>query len=249
MAVVAHPDDEVLGCGVLLARRPDIQLVHVTSGAPADGADATRLGFGSPAAYAWARRGELEAALALAGIGPGAPVSLDIPDQAASLHLAALARRLSPLIEGADVVLTHAYEGGHPDHDATAWAVHAAARRLGAAAPVLVEMPFYRASPDGWLRQEFCPEPGAGPEVVLVPTAAERALKTRMVAAHASQASVLADFPVGVERFRLAPPYRFDRPPNGGLALYHRYPWGTTSATWAERVWAADDAMRAAAAA
>ena len=50
------------------------------------------------------------------------------------------------------VVLTHAYEGGHPDHDAVAFAVHRAARRTSAA---VVEMPFYHAGPDGVARQVF----------------------------------------------------------------------------------------------
>lgn len=243
--MVAHPDDEVLGCGVLLSRHPSARVVHVTDGSPATGADAARLGFASPAAYARARRGELEAALALAGIGPDRLPSLGVPDQGASLHLAAIARRLAPLVEGADVVLTHAYEGGHPDHDATAWAVHAAVRPRGGAGPALVEMPFYRAGPEGWLRQDFSPEPGAGPTVTLVPTDAERDLKARMLAAHASQAGILADFPPGPERFRLAPPHRFDAPPNGGSVLYDRHPWGTTSASWAERVRAARDALAA----
>ena len=46
----------------------------------------------------------------------------------------ALARVLRPLLAGTRVVVTHAYEGGHPDHDAVAFAVHAAvAEVLGAA--------------------------------------------------------------------------------------------------------------------
>jgi LmbE family N-acetylglucosaminyl deacetylase len=61
----------------------------------------------------------------LVRLGPGE--TLGIPDQAASLGLAGLARRLAVQLaaSGAEVVVTHAYEGGHPDHDATAFAVHA----------------------------------------------------------------------------------------------------------------------------
>ncbi len=68
--------------------------------------------------------------------------------------MAEVARRLAPLVARADAVLTHAYEGGHPDHDAVAFAAHAAARRAGR--PVF-EMPFYHAAPEGWARQVFLP--------------------------------------------------------------------------------------------
>jgi len=43
----------------------------------------------------------------------------------------------------ADIVVTHAYEGAHPDHDATAFATHAAMRLMkqnGFKPPVLFEM-------------------------------------------------------------------------------------------------------------
>ncbi len=140
-------------------------------------------------------------------------------------------------------MLTHAYEGGHPDHDAVAFAVHAAVRLLGPAAPALVEMPFYRAAPDDWLRQNFAPAAGAGPEVVLELTEAEHALKRAMVDAHASQADVLGGFPIADERFRLAPAYDFTALPNGGLVLYERYGWGATGATWIARARAALDAV------
>ncbi len=224
---------------MLLSRHPGARVIHVTDGSPADGADAARLGFASTAAYAAARRRELEAAVALAGLSPAALVWLGVPDQGAAHRLPEVARALVPRLRGAAAVLTHAYEGGHPDHDATAFAVHAAAELLGPAAPVVVEMPLYRAGPEGWLRQDFAPEPGAGPPVALVPTDAERALKRRMMAAHASQAAVLAGFSADTERFRLAPPYRFDAPPNGGDALYERYGWGLTVPLWLDRVRAA----------
>jgi LmbE family N-acetylglucosaminyl deacetylase len=46
--------------------------------------------------------------------------------------LAPVARRLADLFarKGTGIVLTHAYEGGHPDHDAAAFAVHAAGKLL-----------------------------------------------------------------------------------------------------------------------
>ena len=239
VAVVAHPDDEVLGCGVLLSRTPGASVIHITDGAPRQGGHAERAGFATPQAYAEARRVELETAMALAGIGPERLLCLGIADQEASHNLAAVARRLVPLLRDKNVVLTHAYEGGHPDHDATAFAVHAACAALGGDAPLLVEMPFYRASPNDWLRQEFEPRPDAGPEVVLELTDDQCGLKRKMYEAHASQADILSGFPIGTERFRVAPAYAFEALPNAGLILYERYGWGLTGAGWIAQVRAA----------
>jgi LmbE family N-acetylglucosaminyl deacetylase len=255
--VFAHPDDETLACGALLPRLDDVLIVHVTDGAPRNGDDARRRGFDTPADYAAARRRELAAAVALAGLAEERLLSLDVADQDAAFALSDIARRLAPLLEDADLVITHAYEGGHPDHDAVCWAVHAALNLNGDAGPsagtlsprgrgqgegeptspdksprlarpALVEVPLYRLGPDGgWLRQTF-EEGGA----VLRLTDDERALKGRMIAAHASQAGTLAGFGVADERYRLAPAHDFGRLPNGGALLYERYGWGLTGQRW-----------------
>ena len=129
--VVAHPDDETLGLGALLPRLADVTLIHVTDGAPRGGQDARRHGFAGPEDYAAARHDELAATTGLAGVPAGRLTCLGVPDQGAASCLAEIARRLVPLIRDAAIVVTHAYEGGHPDHDATAFAVHAASRMAG----------------------------------------------------------------------------------------------------------------------
>jgi LmbE family N-acetylglucosaminyl deacetylase len=235
--LLAHPDDETLGCGALLSRLQHLTIVHVTDGAPRNGADAARHGFHSPDEYAAVRQRELAAAMALAGIDPDRLVCLGIADQAVVHNLAAVARRLVPVLDRAEIVLTHAYEGGHPDHDATAFAVHAAARLLGPGAPALVEMPLYRAAPDGsWLRQDFTE--GAVHTVSRL-TEDEHARKAAMLAAHATQAGTLAPFGAADEAFRPAPAWDFTQPPNGGRVLYESYQWGTDFTGFADRVRAA----------
>jgi LmbE family N-acetylglucosaminyl deacetylase len=238
--VVAHPDDETIGIGAQLPRLPGATIVLLTDGAPTSGTDAARLGFPSVAAYAATRRQEMQAALALAGIPLDALVAFDIPDQDASLDLAGLSRRLAELFRerGIGVVLTHAYEGGHPDHDAAAFAVRAATRlgatRLGVArepAAAVIEMPFYTAGPEGWTSQVFLPAEDA-PETVIALNEAERDLKGRMMAAHVSQAEILGRMSLEAERFRPAPFHDFTKSPMNGPLLYESFGWGITGERW-----------------
>jgi LmbE family N-acetylglucosaminyl deacetylase len=235
--VVAHPDDEAIAFGALLSKLPGVHVVLVSDGAPADCADAFRYGFAHAASYAACRQAEMEAALAVAGIAPSALVRLGIPDQDTARNLASAASRLAALFAEWQVatVLTHAYEGGHPDHDAVAFCVHAACV-LSRRPPAVVEAPLYHLGGEGWVLQRFCD----GRDEVVDPLGEEeRERKARMFACHASQASVLRPFSCAVERYRRAPAYDFSRPANGGRTLYARQDWGLDPAEWPSLVRAA----------
>lgn len=231
--VVAHPDDETLAVGGQLPRLEGLTIVHVTDGAPPDLNDARAKGFTSAETYAAARRRELARAMALAGVPPSAMVGLDVPDQGAVRVMADIADRLCLIFaeRGIEVVLTHAYEGGHPDHDAVAFAVHAAARRTSAE---VVEMPFYRAGPEGWIRQSFAmPATGEAPAEIVRPLSpSELACKRAMLAAFGTQQDVLEAFTETAERFRPAPPTDFGVLPNDGQLLYETFGWSFTGEHW-----------------
>src|SRR4029077_3455583 len=89
-------------------------------------------------------------------------------DQQAAFRLAELARRLAALFaeRGIAVVLTHACEGGHPDHDAVAFAVHGAARLFSsgrlAAAPASTRSSVGSSAPDPSPSGEGRPRSGQG---------------------------------------------------------------------------------------
>jgi LmbE family N-acetylglucosaminyl deacetylase len=244
--VFAHPDDETVALGAQLPRLRDLRLVVVTDGAPRNLADAVSHGFSCAADYAAARRDELLHVLALAGIDEGRLRMFAIPDQESAFRLPEIAKALAEFFraERPEIVITHCFEGGHPDHDATAFAVHCAcAMAAEADRPELLEAPLYRAGGTGWIRQRFEPLLAAREELVIRLGDRERALKRRMLATYRTQSATLDGFGVETERFRSAPEYDFTKLPNGGELLYERYSWGLTGPRWQTLACQALDAL------
>jgi LmbE family N-acetylglucosaminyl deacetylase len=227
LVIVAHPDDEAIGAGALLSEVPDATVVHVTDGAPRDNAVALRRGFSSRDAYAEARRAEVLAALSIAGIDASRVRCMGYVDGEATLSLVQLCHDVIDLmleIEH-DIVLTHQYEGGHTDHDATAFAVHLACgilRREGVPAPVVLELTSYHSRNGRRVRNQFLPRKNVPERTLELPPEAQL-LKLRMFEQFLSQRDCLREFPVMVERFRIAPRYTFTTAPHDGQLDYERY--------------------------
>ena len=234
--VVAHPDDEAIGAGAVLRGFPDVTIVHVTDGAPKDDEYAIRRGYANRDEYAQARRTEVTAALASIGISSERIRCLGVTDGEAAWHLVDICRRIADLFDELqpDVVLTHPYEGGHSDHDSTAFAVHLATGMLlsqGQKAPVILELTSYHNY--GGRRRVFSFLPFKSSRVRTIRLSAEdRRLKRQMFDQFKSQLPVLEKFPIEVERFRQAPRYLFTVPPHEGQLDYERLCRRITGAEW-----------------
>ena len=227
--VVAHPDDETLGCGGLCQRVSSAVLVHATDGVPGESRFFAQKGFCSAEAYRRRRVEELDLALAKLPTGPHKRIMLGLGDQELHLHLRALVRLLTDHLRSTGVtsIVTHAFEGGHPDHDVVAFGVAMAAKQLGGV-PVF-EMPLYRAE-RGRTALQSSPDSSFSTVETLVLTPDEVSIKQQMLRCFSSQQRLTERFSSGVERFRAMPEHDFSSPPNAGDVLYDGFGWGVSSA-------------------
>jgi len=229
LVVAAHPDDEVIGIGGHLASLCEPVIVHLTDGAPRSIPDRE--------SYAATRSQELARALALAGIGENRACVLGAVDQESSFALVELTVALEKLIAEFHpaVVVTHPYEGGHPDHDAAAFIVAAAVRRHRQKTLVIEFTSYHNRTPEAALPELevgtfLANSPGPVDLRILSPEARER--KRRLFDCFESQQHMLVQFPVNIERFRVSPAYDFGAPPHSGMLFYEDKNWGLTGEEW-----------------
>jgi LmbE family N-acetylglucosaminyl deacetylase len=215
LVIVAHPDDESIGCGILLQRIAAPAVVVCTDGAPSVARMWLSKGYHTREEYARKRASEFHGALAIAGMRRQRVLS-GLPDQQlyrylqqAATYIEQYAGEIRP-----DSILSHAYEGGHPDHDACAFLAH----RVGEKFSIPVwEMPLYhqRHANSPLIYQQFL---STSPDVVsLSASASEISRKESMLSQHTTQTNVISEFDNARELFRPQPRYDFARSPNSAL--------------------------------
>jgi N-acetylglucosamine malate deacetylase 2 len=229
MIIVAHQDDESVGAGSRLCKLTDAYVVHVTDGAPLNPEVAKRYGFENREEYAHARWSELMRAMELAGVPRERLIHLGYADGQAAYRMVDLVIDVAELIDqhSPDIIITHPYEGGHTDHDATAFAVHLACgilRREGSSPPMVLEMTSYHDREGQRVVHDFLPHERAdrGRRAVHL-TDDEQDLKQKMFECFTTQQVVLNTFSTAIEKFRPAPRYVFTKPPHEGVLNYEKY--------------------------
>jgi LmbE family N-acetylglucosaminyl deacetylase len=230
--LAAHPDDETIGASALLGRFQNAEVLYLTDGAPRDRKLWSPDARGSREDYVRLRREEAQTALALVDIAPEQVTWLGATDQEAILDVGDLTERLVQFLEVSrpSVLITHAYEGGHPDHDTAALVARLAISGADSRC-VLLEMTSYHAESGRCVTGQFLNN-GVGSEIVFKLSEEERTRKRRMMAAHSSQREVLSGFAIDHERLRLAPEYDFSRPPHTGSLWYECMGWEMTGERW-----------------
>jgi LmbE family N-acetylglucosaminyl deacetylase len=161
--LAAHPDDEVLGAGGIIARLAAagarLRVIAVTDG------EASHPGHPDPAALARLRAAERTRALLALGAGDAEVIRLGLPDTSLGGRPGELADRLAGRTAGFDVCLAPWESDVHADHEA----VGRAARQL--AGPAF----FYPVWMWHWARPADPRVPwGQAVSVRLPPAAAER---------------------------------------------------------------------------
>jgi hypothetical protein len=135
---------------------------------------------------------------------------------------------------GATIVVTHPYEGAHPDHDATAFATHAALRLLnknGFRPPALFEMALHPSLDSAAKIPEFLSAHDRETTILMLDAKA-RTLKANMFDCFQSQKKSLLDSPLGPEKFRSPGDYDFNQPPCEGKLHYENFEWAPSPAEW-----------------
>jgi len=240
LVLAAHPDDETLGAGGILASCAAdgrVAVLILTDGVPVDPTHFAVSGRWSPDAYRQLRRHESLRALSALGLDARFVFFGCIPDQQLAWHLKAgwnvllsVVRQFRP-----QVLLAPAFEGGHPDHDA---ANFLASRLQTSEGPDVWEYPLYTVR-DG----QPCHLRFRDLDSTVLNCELDAELQTRKTAAlscYASQAATLAGLgSVASETIRPLPAHAYHQPALPEPAVYERWGWPITAAAVARQFEAA----------
>jgi N-acetylglucosamine malate deacetylase 2 len=236
LIIAGHPDDEVIGAGSILKKIQNIKIVHVTDGAPCNNYDAHKNGFKDKNEYSSARYNEMLSVLQLLSVNRENYSMIGLPDQGLIYNLQELVHIIYELLNRFEpaVVITHAYEGGHPDHDSIAFAVDFATKQLARndkKYPLIFEMALYHGYYGVMESNSFIPST-EGKALRLILDEEDKQFKQILYSCYHSQKVIFQYFPAAHEEYRIAPQYNFTEPPHRGKLYYDNFDWGVKSSEW-----------------
>jgi N-acetylglucosamine malate deacetylase 2 len=209
LVFVAHPDDESIAASFYLQRQKNAYVVFCTNGGHTTPERLRQTGLTTLNEYAGARTSEALNALKLVPPVAGREF-LGCPDGKVHLHLKKCFELLQQIAKAfkPEFILTHAFEGGHRDHDSCSFL----SSQLGHESMAQVwEMPLYHYKNGAVIAQRFRDD---GNVTQLTPTPVEIEGKRKMLECHRTQAGLRVFKDLGIdinapERFRPQPNYDF----------------------------------------
>ena len=211
LVVAAHPDDEVLGLGLTLAKHRSngdrVTVVFTTNGAGGKWQESNA----QQQAVSATRFKEACEALAVIGIDAAGIVCLGFPDGGLHRYIPEASEDIATLIKAIapHTIYVHAIEGGHIDHDVTAFVVQEVSARLRIGS--VFEWAEYNSEAPGGQRiadARFAFDPYV-PDFECAPTPFDQGdlmSKRQMLAKYASQAVSIRYYPFRSEILRKARP-------------------------------------------
>lgn len=211
LVFAAHQDDEVLGLGLTLARHRSngdrVTVVFTTNGAGGNWKESNAV----KRAVAAARFKEACDALAVISIDAAEIVCLGFPDGGLHRYIPQASEDIATLILAIapQTIYVHAIEGGHLDHDVTAFVVQEVSARLRIE-PVFEWAEYNSEAPGGQPISDarFASDPYV-PDFECAPTPFDQrdfTSKQQMLAKYASQAVSIRYYPFRSEILRKARP-------------------------------------------
>jgi len=221
LILIPHPDDEVVGCAVAIARAhaagASVSGLYLTTGIPAQ----EQLWPWRRSSYAkliTRRREEAMRVATVLGISPAG--FLEWPARALKSHLdqamAVIERTVGE--RGTDEIWAPAWEGGHQDHDVTNFLAARFAGNLR-----VREFAEYNLAGGRLRSQSFAQSNGT--EQVLTLTAEEARFKAELLAIYRSERTNLRYVRLRQESMRSLARYDYRAAPHPGRLFCERFHW------------------------
>lgn len=236
LLLVAHPDDETIGFGGHISQCPNLYLVHLTEGSPENLKYAHYCGCTNRGEYAKLRMNELKSALTVCDFDNNHYSNLQYVDLGVIYYIEKIIEDVLHLIKEIKpaVIMTHPYEGGHPDHDCAAYIAQKSIRIVSEknemSAIKRMEFTCYHGKKGYMETGTFLDR---SEETITVQLSRQnRQIKEKMLNCFNSQKEMLSLFCSDKEIFRTAPVYSFTKPPHEGKLLYEKMNMGIESQCW-----------------